>query len=230
MVSALRCWIQLNILGYVLAPLFSTEVWLYVVGYIYAIMLLLGAYETAARAPKRYPWMLWHAIVAICLGMTIMICVVVLIVAPVPWYNAQYLVPMAGMLINNQLTGTSIALKLMLDYLVTNKEYLEILLSFGATPMEAAWPGLSSCYRTALLSNINSMSVMGQQRTCRNLDLEAGKKGHGYLIHWTLTKRKTSHCGKNWNLDKSLWAMQEVIISSPATLRFKKMSSTDRQM
>jgi len=88
--------------------------------------------------------------------------VLLIVIAPTPWYNAQYLIPLAGMLINNALTGLALALNGILDHLTSNrKEHVEVLLCFGATPWEASWPAFTQTIKQALIPAINGMNVIG---------------------------------------------------------------------
>lgn len=71
------------------------------------------------------------------------------------------MIPLVGMLISNSLACTALSLDQMLDHLVTKKDHVELMLCFGATPWEAAWPGFAHIFRQALMPTINAMNVMG---------------------------------------------------------------------
>lgn len=161
LISGIRCFVQLNLLGYILYPIFSTNQPAIVGAYIFGFMILVSSYEAAARPKVTSPYMFRNVVISLGSSLLIMGFFLLLIVTPTPWYNAQYLVPLAGMLINNALTGLAPALNMMLDHLKTKKEHIEVLLSFGATPMEAAWPGFTATFRQALIPTINGMNVVG---------------------------------------------------------------------
>lgn len=161
LISGIRCFVQLNLLGYILYPIFSTNHPAVVGAYIFGFMVFISAYEASARPKVTYPHMFRNVIISLGASLLVMGTLLVLVVTPTPWYNAQYLVPLAGMLINNALTGLAPALNMMLDHLKTKKEHIEVLLSFGATPMEAAWPGFTATFRQALIPAINGMNVIG---------------------------------------------------------------------
>ena len=97
--SSVRCVLQLSLLGALLYPIFSTDSPCLVLSYVYLFMLPLSSYETGARSPKRYPGMLKHSLLALGGGVSLMGAMVLLIVAPRPWYNAHYLIPLTGAII-----------------------------------------------------------------------------------------------------------------------------------
>lgn len=161
LISGIRCFVQLSFLGCILVPIFETRHPCLVLGYIFGFMVMVSAHEAAARPKVTYPGIFSSA--ALSMGSALLLNGVLLlfIVAPDPWYDAQYLIPMAGMLINNSLSGTALALNSMIDYLHGSKEQVEVLLTFGATPREAAWPGFVKSIQAALIPAINGMNVVG---------------------------------------------------------------------
>ncbi|CAE8720821.1 unnamed protein product, partial [Polarella glacialis] len=108
-----------------------------------------------------YPGIFWKAALSMTVALLVNGLLLLAIVEPEPWYNAQYLIPMAGMLINSSLTGVALALNSMIDHLHTGREQVEVLLAFGATPWEAAWPGFVKAVQAALIPAINGMNVVG---------------------------------------------------------------------
>jgi len=159
--AGIRAFIQLNLLGYILQPIFAAQDPFITLAYIFGFMVLVSAWEAVARPPNVYPGIYRNAVLSIGGSLCVMMVVLLIIVAPTPWYNAQYLIPLAGMLINNALTGMAPALNMILDHLKTRKEHVETLLSFGATPWEAAWPGFTATFRQALIPSVNGMNVIG---------------------------------------------------------------------
>jgi len=161
LIGGVRAFIQLSCLGGILYPIFQTQHPSLVLGYIFGFMILISAYEAAARPKVTYPGMFGHAVLSLGLALLLVGVLLLLIVTPTPWYNAQYLIPLAGMLINNSLSGLALALNAMLDFLTTRKEYVDVLLAFGATPWEASWPGFVKTVQAALIPAINGMNVIG---------------------------------------------------------------------
>jgi len=161
LVAGVRAFVQLNLLGYVLAPIFNSDSACVVLLYIFGFMVLVSAYEAAARPKVTYPNLFRDAVATTTLALFATGVVMMLIVMPSPWYDAHYLIPVAGMLINNSLTGNALALNGILEHLSTRKDQVEVLLSFGANQWEAIWPGFTNIFRTALIPAINGMNVIG---------------------------------------------------------------------
>ena len=56
------------------------------------------------------------------------------ILRPIPWYSPRHVIPLCGMLLNNALSGTSIALDVVLTELKSHqRSTIELFLSFGLT-------------------------------------------------------------------------------------------------
>merc|ERR1719499_1215942 len=49
----------------------------------------------------------------------------------------------------------------MIDHIMTRREHIEVLLGFGASPWEAAWPGFVKSIHAAMIPAINGMNVIG---------------------------------------------------------------------
>lgn len=161
LISGVRCFVQLSCLGFILAPIFATNSPTLVMAYVFGFMVLVSAYEAAARPKVTYPGMFSKAIISIGISLLVSGLLLLYIVQPDPWYDAQYVIPLAGMLINNSLSGVALALNAMIDHLYNHKEQVEVLLAFGASPWEAARPGFVKSVQAALIPAINGMNVVG---------------------------------------------------------------------
>jgi len=78
-----------------------------------------------------------------------------------PWYNPQYFIPIAGMIIGNSMTGVSLAVKNLLEAMTTHKHVVEEALILGATPREASARIINQSFDSAIMPTINSMLGMG---------------------------------------------------------------------
>lgn len=86
---------------------------------------------------------------------------VFLIVRPVPYYDARYLVPLGGMLLGNFLSMNIIALKHFSSKLRDNKQYLQAALCYGATNLEAILPFFREAFIRALVPSITTIGALG---------------------------------------------------------------------
>lgn len=78
-----------------------------------------------------------------------------------PWYNPQYFIPIAGMLIGNSMTGISLGVKSLIEGMTTQKNLVEEALILGATPKMATRSIINSTFDAAIMPTINSMVGMG---------------------------------------------------------------------
>jgi len=163
MIAGIRAYIQLALLGLILKPIFAFGAlhWEVVLVYIFCFMVIVAAQEASARPKMIYPWIWTNCFVSIAFSLCLMITILMLVVMPTPWYNPQYLIPMAGMLINNSLTGIAPALNMLVEHLNNRKDHVLILLSYGASKWEATWPLFSVTFRQALIPAINGLNVIG---------------------------------------------------------------------
>jgi putative ABC transport system permease protein len=160
-VAAIRCIAQLLLLGLILVPIFNINRWWLTAVYC-SIMLAIAAAEAVSRAPIAYSGMLRHALVSMGLasGSTLFFGLYYVIGAT-PWYDAQYLIPLLGMLLGNACSGVAVGLNAVLDEFSTGRDRIELLLALGAGRMEALLHVRQRAVRTALTPLLNSMSVVG---------------------------------------------------------------------
>ena len=78
-----------------------------------------------------------------------------------PWYDPQYFIPIAGMLVGNSMTGVSLAVKSLGEGMTTRRNLVEEALILGATPQAATSPIINNTFEAAIMPTINSMLGMG---------------------------------------------------------------------
>ncbi|CAO3646511.1 unnamed protein product [Cunninghamella blakesleeana] len=162
LIAAIRCLIQLTIMGYILEDVFKAN-HPAIVMVMVAVLILLGAYETVYnKSKKTYQGMF--------LSVLISTAVSALIVGVVgsrfameqsPFWVPQTFIPTMGMLLGNLLSGMAVALSSCLSSVSSNKEQIETYLAFGASRWEAGQSIAMEAVRLAMLPTINQMSVIG---------------------------------------------------------------------
>jgi len=78
-----------------------------------------------------------------------------------PWYEPRYIIPIAGMLIGNSMTGISLGVNRLVDGMKNQKQLVETSLMLGATPQLASKNIVDDTFDAAILPTINSMVGMG---------------------------------------------------------------------
>lgn len=161
-ISSIRMTLQLVLVGYILvyvfanpSPIITAAIVVVMTGFaIHTIFSKFGAVLTAS--------MRWVVAISICFGTFSCIAYFLLIVVHItPWYDPQYFVPIAGMIIGNSMTGISLGVKSLLDGMTARKHLVEEALILGATPKAATREIVNSSFDSAIMPTINSMVGMG---------------------------------------------------------------------
>ena len=161
LVSGTRMTVQLLLVGLILGWVFALRrPWpLLAIG---LVMTALAAQAAAGRSGRRYAQQFLDSFVAI-FGSSFLLTGVALwgLLRVQPWYQAQYAVPVLGMVLGNSLTGVALAQGRFLAELDTGRARIEGLLALGATRWEAAHAAVALSVRTGMVPTLSSMAVMG---------------------------------------------------------------------
>lgn len=161
LIASVRTVVQLLLVGFVLEQVFALErAW--AVGAVCAVMVALAGRAAVTRSTRTYPGAAWAGTLTLALaaGVTVVIGVAGIVGAE-PWWRAQYLIPMLGMLLGNSLTGISLCLDSFLEVVAERSERIELDLSLGATRWEAAREPLQDAVRRGMIPILNTMTVVG---------------------------------------------------------------------
>lgn len=156
-----RTVIQLVMVGYILAVVFTFQnPWL-VIGVI-AVMLTIAAVVARNRISQKIPRLLplvWGSIftsAALTLSYTTL-----LVIRPPTWYSPQYLVPLAGIVLGHAINGAAIAGERLASTLSNSRLEIETHLSLGATPEQAVAQYRREAITAGMIPTLNSMMVVG---------------------------------------------------------------------
>ncbi|MGW8311700.1 MAG: ABC transporter permease [Desulfuromonadales bacterium] len=159
--AGLRMFAQLLLVGYALHLVFSLDKVLPVL-LILAVMLGFAVQTIGARVQVKMPHfyrVVGTAILFGCGGMTFFFCT--LVIGLDPWYDPRYLIPLAGMVIGNSMTGASLAVERLSAEFRERRAEIEAALCLGSNVQRAAEPAVSSAFRAAMIPSINAMAAMG---------------------------------------------------------------------
>lgn len=156
-----RTVVQLTVVGYVLAVVFAVPhpglVLLVVVG-----MSLIASIVARNRIDPKFPQILplvWGAIV-VSTGLTL-IYTNWLVIQPERWYDPQYLIPLAGVVLGNAMTTAAIAGERLLTTLRSSRLEIETHLSLGATPGQAIAHYRQEAIQASLIPILSTMAAVG---------------------------------------------------------------------
>ncbi|QRV89625.1 hypothetical protein RhiJN_17643 [Ceratobasidium sp. AG-Ba] len=158
--AAIRCIVQLSIMGLVLQSVFEASSPWAVAG-ISCLLLVLGSFETVANKAKyRFSGMLPSTFVAMAIS-TIPVSSTRFAMSEKEFWAADKYIPVLGMLCGATISGIVVATTSVLKELHENRDKIETYLAFGASRYEACKPIATSALRLALTPTINQMSVIG---------------------------------------------------------------------
>ena len=160
-IGAVRTYVQLLLLGLVLGWAFQADRWYWVVG-ILAIMTVAAARIILKRAPDAPSGLFLAAVTSMAVtGITVTFAVTSLVIGADPWYAPRYVIPIAGMVLGNSMTGIALSLERVFSDLDARADEVLAMSALGATPWEAAHPSIRTALRAGLIPAINSMAAAG---------------------------------------------------------------------
>jgi putative ABC transport system permease protein len=160
-IATVRTYLQLFALGLVLRWVFGIDSPWLVLG-LMLLMMAVAARIIVKRAPDAPKGLLGSSFATMALtGFLVTFSVTGLVVQVEPWYRAQYVIPIAGMVLGNSMTGVALALERTFADLDARSHELLALVALGASPWEAAAPSVRVALSAALIPTINSMAAAG---------------------------------------------------------------------
>lgn len=161
-VASLRMTVQLAIAGYVLIWLFDNES-LWIILLVLAGMEAFAVYNGIKRTNMRLSPAI-RRIIAIAIPAGTLASLAYFLVAVVGGdarRDPRYVIPLAGMIIGNAMTGVTLAAIQVVDGVRTQRAVIETALMLGATPRLATRHIVRGAIDAAILPTINSMVGVG---------------------------------------------------------------------
>lgn len=156
-ISAIRAFVQLLAIGYVLTLIFDLDSPIWIVLMV-ALMAGVASYNSGKRGRKVKNS---YLISSIAIFATTAVTVLVLSGFGIIPFQAQYIIPVSGMVVGNVMNGASLALMRLDDELKNNRMRVEAALSLGASPIQAASPALKKSVVTAMVPVVDRAKVVG---------------------------------------------------------------------
>jgi putative ABC transport system permease protein len=156
-----RTVLQLLIVGYLLAFIFALDnPWAVLA--VLAVMLTIAAVVARNRISKKMPQLLALVWVSMLISTALTLSYTnLLVIQPETWYEPQYLVPLAGIVLGNAMNGAAIAGERLVSTINASRLEIETHLSLGATPQQAVAQYRKEAIRAGLIPNLNQMMVVG---------------------------------------------------------------------
>ena len=159
--GAARTIVQLYGVGLILAGVFTAARWYWVV-LILVMMIGVATHAAVSRLPKPIPGAYGIAAISLFVSTGVTLTYVIAVVVQVhPWYEPQYIIPIAGMILGSSMTSAALAGERLQGELRVRAAEVETRLALGFSGREALQPLVRSALRAALIPVVNGMMTVG---------------------------------------------------------------------
>lgn len=156
-----RTILQLAVLGYVLEFIFALDNPWAVLG-ILSVILTISAIVARNRITQKIPQMLPLVWGSIFLSTSLtLVYTNVLIIQPDRWFEPQYVIPLAGIVLGNAMNAAALAGERLVSTINASQLEIETHLSLGAAPQQAIAQYRKDAVRAGLIPTLNQMMVIG---------------------------------------------------------------------
>ncbi|SFM51965.1 putative ABC transport system permease protein [Ectothiorhodospira mobilis] len=163
LISAARTVLQLLLIGLVLTTLFEHAALPWVAA-MALVMLLVAGREVMARQRRRFRGWWGYGVGTLAMftsAFTATVLTLVIVIAPQPWWEPRYAIPLLGMLLGNTMTGIALGLDRLTQTAWDQRRIIEGRLSLGQTAAEAVADIRREAARSGLMPMINAMAAAG---------------------------------------------------------------------
>ncbi|KGB80142.1 hypothetical protein I307_03287 [Cryptococcus deuterogattii 99/473] len=162
LIAAVRCVIQLSIMGLVLGKVFaSNNIW-GVAGIAVLLNVLAAIEATYNKAKRRFSNMFPLILLAMMSGtVPVSILGTNFAMAQHPFWKPDQFIPIIGMILGNAISAVGLAVNNVHKEFAENKDRIETYLAMGASRFEACRPVAVEALKMALLPTVNQLSVIG---------------------------------------------------------------------
>ncbi|MCL1125824.1 ABC transporter permease [Shewanella surugensis] len=160
-ISSARMTLQLILVGIYLQYLFTlNSLW---INFLWlALMALIGTSSIIGKSHLPKKPLFLPVLTGLMVGLIPLLFIILAgLLSPQPVYSAQYLIPLAGMLLGNSLSGNIVALQRLFSSFNDRKMEYEGMLALGATPKQAAFPFIQAAIQQSMAPILASMSTTG---------------------------------------------------------------------
>ncbi|WP_419834474.1 ABC transporter permease [Endozoicomonas atrinae] len=130
-------------------------------GFWLLVMVTVANLHILTRAGISKRHLFWVSQFSLLAGVGIVLFGMILVVQPEPWYQTRYLIPLAGMLLGNCLTGNILVLERF--YSAVGERYEQFMgdLLLGASLYEALQPFIRNALQAALSPIVATLTTLG---------------------------------------------------------------------
>lgn len=159
--ALIRMLLQLFFLGLYLEYIFVLDsIWLNATWVI--LMVVIGSHSIITKSGLSHRSLyIANAFALSCALLPLLFIMSLVIIQPTPLYSAQYMIPLAGMLLGNSLSSNIVALQTLFEGFKQRAPEYEGAIALGASPYQAAFPFLQQAMKKAQAPILASMATTG---------------------------------------------------------------------
>lgn len=155
-----RTILQLLVVGYVLEIVFAFRDPVLILA-IVAVMLTIATIVARNRISKKVPRLIPLVGGSILVSTALTLGYTNLLVIRADWFDPQYIIPLAGILLGNAMNAAALAGERLVSTLNASQLEIETHLSLGATPQQAIAQYRKDAIKSGLIPILNAMLVVG---------------------------------------------------------------------
>ncbi|MBF0497212.1 MAG: iron export ABC transporter permease subunit FetB [Deltaproteobacteria bacterium] len=160
-IGTIRTFAQLFLMGYALKVIFRLSL-SWVTLSVFLIMIICAVYTIKGRVKeKAVPFALPMFVAMLISYFVVSVTVTGVIVGAKPWWQPQYFIPIAGMVIGNSMNALAVSIERLFSDLRTKMDMVEMHLAHGADFREASWEIVRGAVKAGMIPSINSMMGVG---------------------------------------------------------------------
>lgn len=127
-----------------------------------ALMVGIGSSSIISKAKLPKERLLYPVAIGLLVGLLPLITLLsTVIIQPTPLYSAQYVIPLAGMLLGNSLSGNIVALQNLFTAFRERESEYHAAIALGASPHYATLPFVRAAMQKAFAPIMASMATIG---------------------------------------------------------------------
>lgn len=157
LIAAIRSFVQLLIVGYILQFIFDQESHIFI---ILMIMLIIGAAtQNVRKKGLEIPGITWKLLLAF-----VAIEVItqgILLGFKITPPTAQYIIPISGMIVGNAMVLSILFLNRFMSEVKQNENVIELVLCLGGTPKQAIHKQLITSIQSSVIPTIEQQKTIG---------------------------------------------------------------------
>lgn len=160
-ISVIRMVLQLTLVGFYLSYLFSLNSLIVNIAWL-LVMMFIGAASIIDKSKLPKQRLLLPVSIGLFIGtIPVLLLLCLFVIQPIPFYNTQYMIPLAGMLLGNTLSGNIIALQNLFSAFSIRKSEYEGAIALGASPQYASHLFVQDAFKKAIAPLLASMTSIG---------------------------------------------------------------------